>query len=233
MAKRGVKQKDGEDFSASTIETVIKLLNQEKPITKKEACDRLKINYNTARLGRIIEEYLEHKEFTKTRRKQVRKLPISKTDVKDICSMYLSGEPLNAIVEATFRSTSVVKRLLLQNNIPLRDASHNYQNPVYLSDDSYAEDYVKGDLAYSSRYGSLVEIRGPGKKYKDSIVFPIQITGTYERGGYAEACELADLRKLQKEYGIKPINMSQEEIRYTLNQTMLAANKNKRKQSEF
>lgn len=234
MARQGIRTNKGEDFSPAKIEEVMKLLNQDKPITKKEACERLRMNYNTTRLGKVIDEYLEKKEYAKQRRKQVRKTPVSKADVREICSSYLSGDPLSEIVENTFRSSSVVKRVLLQHNIPLRDASHTYQNPVYLGDDSYAEDYKVGDLVYSAKYGSVAEIQNKGKNTKEhGMVYAIQIAGEHERAAYQCAYELADLRKLQKEYGVKALYMEKADIINQINITMSKAKKNLANHSEF
>jgi hypothetical protein len=234
MARKGIQVKEGEDHSPATIKRVIKLLADEKPITKKAACDILKIAYNTKRLGAIIDKYIEDKEFAKLRRKQVSKLPITKADVKDVCSMYLSGEPLTAIVENTFRSSSVVKRLLLQHNIPLRNANNNYQNPVYLDDDTWAEDYKKGDLVYSARYGSAAIIEGNGKFTEEhGMVYPIHISGEYERSAYQPSYELADLRNLQKEFGVEALFMSKDDSINQINITMSKAKKNRAKYGEF
>lgn len=234
MARRGIRQKEGEDFSPAKIEEVIKLLGQEKPVTKKYACDVLKIAYNTTRLGRIIEEYIEHKEFLKLRRKQVRNTEITKADVNTVCSMYLSGDPLVDIEEATFRSSSVIKRILFQHNIPLRNASHTYWNPPLLSDDSFAEDYNKGDLVYSAKYQSIATIDGLGKETNNhGMVYPIHISGDKERFAYSASYDLADLRILQRDFGVHAINMSRDEIIQTINETMAKANKNKRKHGDF
>ena len=59
--KRGIRKQEGEDLSAAKIDQVIELLNQDKPITKKEACSILNINYNIIRLTRIIDEHIEGK----------------------------------------------------------------------------------------------------------------------------------------------------------------------------
>ena len=234
MARRGVQQKEGEDHSSATIEKVIKLLNQEKPITKKAACDILRIKYSTPRLAKIIDEHIEAKEFAKLRRKQVRKTPVSKVDVKEICSKYLSGDPLTEIVDTTFRSSSVIKRILAQHNIPLRDASNNYQNPVYLADDTWAEDYEKGDLVYSARYGSAAIIEDKGKFNIDyGMVYPIHISGDYERSAYQPGYELADLRGLQKEFGVEALYMEKSDIVQQINITMSKAKKNQAKYGEF
>jgi len=229
-----IRIKEGENITKQSVEKVIKLMNDKDNIlSKKDACNILRIAYNVKRLQNIIDEHNEQKEFSKQRRKQVRNTVISKDDVATICSMYLSGEPLSEITDITFRSSSVVKRVLGQHNVPLRSAKNNYQNPIYLREDSYADDYIKGDLVYSARYGSLAIIDGKGKMYKGSIVYPIHISGEYERAAYQPAEELGDLRKLQNEFGVKAITMSKEDIIYALNKTMLAANKNKQKHGEF
>jgi len=55
--KRGVKAKDHEKLDDANIQKVSDLLEADKPITKKEACEILNISYNTTRLKKIIEEY--------------------------------------------------------------------------------------------------------------------------------------------------------------------------------
>ena len=47
---RGVKKKSHEKLDSANIQRVIDLLEQDEPITKKEACEMLNIRYNTTRL---------------------------------------------------------------------------------------------------------------------------------------------------------------------------------------
>ena len=67
---RGVRRKEGEDFSKATIKRVISLLESAKPITKKDACAILNITYNTTRLNKIIQEYKSNEERIKKRNAQ-------------------------------------------------------------------------------------------------------------------------------------------------------------------
>ena len=232
--KSGIRQQEGEDFSFATIERVIKLLKQEKPITKKSACEILKISYSTPRLAKIIDKHIEDKEFAKMRRKQVRNMEITKADVKEICSKYLSGDTLSEIIDTTFRSSQVIKRVLKQYNIPLRNAANNYSNPVYLSDNVYADDYTKGDLVYSARYGCVAKIETEGKFTEGyGMVYPIHIAGDYERSAYQPYYELADLRELQKEFGVEARYMDKSDIKHQINITMSKAKKNLSKYGEF
>ena len=64
-----VKTRKHENLTETNINHVMELLNSEKPITKKEACNILNISYNTTRLSKIIEEQLETVEFRERRKK--------------------------------------------------------------------------------------------------------------------------------------------------------------------
>ena len=68
-----VKKKDYENLSATNIQKVIMLLEQEKPITKKEACQILNISYNTARLNKILDEFDERERALKAFNKRKKK----------------------------------------------------------------------------------------------------------------------------------------------------------------
>ena len=63
-----IKKKDYENLTKSNIQRVIKLLESEKPITKKEACQMLRITYNTTRLARIIEDHKDQEAFVALRK---------------------------------------------------------------------------------------------------------------------------------------------------------------------
>ena len=58
-----IRQKDYEKLSSTNVQKVVDLLNQDDPITKKEACEILNIRYNTTRLQRIIDDHLELWEY--------------------------------------------------------------------------------------------------------------------------------------------------------------------------
>ena len=82
--RRGIKKKEGENLTDANIKKVIRLLTQENPITKREACDILNISYNTTRLSRIVEQYQADMEFRKTRMAQKRGRPATKDEIADI-----------------------------------------------------------------------------------------------------------------------------------------------------
>lgn len=194
--KRGIRVKDGEDLSSAKIEEVIKKLNQEKPITKKSACEMLNISYNTARLNKIIEEYNETKAYHEKRRKELRNKPLSKEEISYIVSSYLEEGNLSILSETSHRSTNVIKRVLEKYNIPLRNSSITYHNPIFLNPDALSEEYAKDDLVYSARYDQPAYI---SKKVHD--VYRIWLIKD-EQYALQPYYELADLRKLQSELSI-------------------------------
>lgn len=193
-----VKQKPGEDFSTEKVnQAEIMLGNGE---TKKSVCDFLGMNYSTTRLAKVIQENIDKIIRDEKIKKAFRKKPLELQDIKYICQEYLNGEPLSGISENTYRSTTVIKNVLERYNIPLRDASNNYFNPVFIDED-IPIDFKPGDLVFSARYNSLSEII----KKMDDNVYRICVLGKNQQYAYQPIYELADLRKVQKELDISGI----------------------------
>lgn len=197
--KRGIRKREGEDFS--NIERVIELLNQDKPITKKAACEMLNITYNTTRLQKIIDEHIEQKEYEARRRKELRNTPLSKQDISEIVSSYLENGNISEIVDFTFRSAQVIKRVLSQYNIPLRNSKNTYHNPIQLDPSAMSDDYKLDDLVYSARYDQAAYI---SKKLKEDSAGGIYKIWLIKDCQYAfqPFFELGDLRRLQTELGL-------------------------------
>jgi hypothetical protein len=200
--KRGVRRKEGEDFSKTKIEQVIKLLNQEKPITKKAACEMLNITYNTTRLNKIIDEYIEQQEYEKKRKKELKNKPLTKEDYSFIISSYLESGNISEIADITFRSPQIIKRALSEYNIPLRNSKNTYHNPITLDIEAMSDEYAKEDLVYSSRYDQAAII---SKKIKEDAVGSIYRIWLTKDCQYAlqPSYELGNLRKLQSDLGVK------------------------------
>ena len=194
---RGIRRKEGEDFSDQKIQHVITELEKESPITKKAACEILNITYNPARLTKIINKYKEDKAYAVKRRKELRTVPLTKGDISFILSSYLETGNLSEISEITFRSLSVIKSILAKNNIPLRDAKSNYFNPPVLSEESIANDYEKDDLVYSARYTQPAKI---SKRFSDDA-YRLWLCHD-EQYAIQPYWELGDLRTQQKEYNL-------------------------------
>jgi hypothetical protein len=195
--KRGVRKKEGEDLSEANIEKVSTLLNQEKPITKKEACSILNISYNPARLNKIIEEHNDLLEYRARRRKELRNAPLSDDEISEIISTYLETGNLSEIADSTFRSTDVIKRVLEKYNIPLRSTEYDYFNPPILNEESVKNDYAKEDLVYSARYTQPAKV---SKRYNEEV-YRIWLLAD-EQYALQPYWELGDLREIQTSFGI-------------------------------
>lgn len=211
---RKIRAQEGEDLSPSTISKVISLLERESnPITKKEACEILKISYNTTRLNKIIEEHKDRVEYVSNRRKSNKYKPVQEHEIKDIIESYLAGEPLSSISEATYRSIAVIKNVLERYNLPIRNKSYSYFDPVPLDhEEMISEDYNSGDLVFSARYNAPAII---DKLVQDSPmhgkVYKLWVYGDYNQWASQPYYELSDLRPVQK-LGVKMPDMSKEEI---------------------
>lgn len=227
--KRTIKVKDGEDLSASNVERVIAALESDTPITKKEACQMLKITYNTTRLGRIIEEHKDRVSYVEKRKKMNRSKPVDDSDRQYIVQEYLSGTSISEISEGVFRSPLVVKNILKQYNIPIRNKAYNYFSPVDIDIDAWSEDYIRGDLVFSARYNSPAYI---DKLIEDSEshgkVYRIWILGDHSQWAVQPYYELADLRKLQQDLKIKISELDQTDIIHLINEGLMKAKKLKR-----
>lgn len=211
MARGRVKIKEGEDLSETTIERVKEALAN--GCTKKDACAMLNIAYNTTRLNKIIEGYDENKAYRAERRKAVRGTPISTVEKASMVKMYLEGESLTSISDSTFRSTAIIKRVLKSYNVPLRDASNNYHNPVFIDGD-YKEDFEPGDLVYSARYNCPAYIdKYMGEHSQHGSYFRIYLIGEHSQYAVQPFYELADLTKAQKELDITLEYLTGDEIK--------------------
>lgn len=228
MAK--IRIKDGENLTPCNIKRVISLLTQEKPITKKVACEILNISYNTTRLKKILDDFEEQEEYRKLRRKQVRGTPLSTIDTKYIISAYLSSEPLHDIAEATYRSLDIIKEVLHKYNVPLRNSKNDYMHPVFIQDEAISQNYEKDDLVYSARYNAPAYIE---KKLEISElhgeIYRIRIVGPLRRLAVQPYYELADLRNLQKELKLVLEEMPDDMIKHTIAQTLYNARKKSKK----
>lgn len=230
MATRGVRKKEGEDLSDTTIDRVISLLSGDAPITKKEACEILNISYNTTRLNKIISEYTDRKNFALEKRKELKHKPVSVEDEKYIVEEYLENPVISAIADSTFRSPAVIKMVLQKYNIPLRDASVSYMKPLFLEDNSAKENYEIADLVYSARYASPALI---SKLLRvDKVLGSIYRIWVYKDMQYAYQpwYELADLTDVQNKLGIKISDMPKEEVIQLINEALTKARKDKNRE---
>lgn len=219
---RGVRRKEGEDFSKATIERVISLLEADKPITKKSACEMLNITYNTTRLNKVIEEYKTTQEHAKRRRTAIRGTPLTDQEKAYIISSYLEDVSLTDISDSSFRSINVIKNILKTYGIPLREATVNYES-VFLPDISIKEDYNSGDLVFSAKYNAPAKIRS----YIDNGIYSIWLYGRHQQWAYQPYWELGSLVKVQKELGVDIDDFPHEEYVRLINEGLTKAKKMK------
>lgn len=158
MARR-VKKRAAEKLTESNIEHVISLLEQEKPITKKEACAILNISYNTTRLNNIIEEHKSDKEYRQKRRAEKRGRPIEDSEVRYIAEAYLEGTPVSDIAKRIFRSASLVKSTIERVGIPNRPVGAEKDSTSYVPEQCVAEEFEPGEVAWSAKYHKPCEIK--------------------------------------------------------------------------
>lgn len=151
VAKR-VKTKAGENLSDVNIERVIKLLEQPKPITKKEACEALNISYNTTRLGTIIENYKSRKALDEKRRAANRGKPASPEETRSVIMDYLKGISVKDISDGLYRSTTFVRNIIETVGVPQRGVGEDYFTFSMLPEQCIAESFNVGSIAWSARY---------------------------------------------------------------------------------
>lgn len=160
-----VKKKEYENLSDSNLEKVSNLLNSDNPISKKEACKTLNIAYNTARLKRILEEYQDKKEYAKKRKRELKGKPLSDSELKVIISSYLEGDSITDISNRTFRSLSLIKKVLIDKGVPKKSGSSNcYWEPELLPEESIRITFKKDELVWSARYNEPATIMSEYKK---------------------------------------------------------------------
>ena len=189
--------REHENLTRTNLLKVIGLLEQEKPITKKAACEILNISYNTARLKKLIDEFKAKEVTNKKLRAKLRGTPLSEEELRVIANEYLNGEPLSGISEFLHRPVSLIKKGLSTLGIPERNAEHTYTNPPMLEDHAIREEYEKDDLVYSARYGEPALI---DKRYdtKDGPIYAIYVLGKYQCSAMQPYWELGDLTHAQK-----------------------------------
>jgi hypothetical protein len=158
LAKR-IKKKESEKLTDSNIEYVISLLQAEKPITKKEACEILRISYNTTRLNNIISQYKEDREYREKRKKEKRGRPADKSEIGFIVEGYLEGNSLVDISRKVYRSVSFVKNVVETVGVPSRVSGAAAHETEYLPDPCVSENFSPGEIAWAANYHKPCEIK--------------------------------------------------------------------------
>lgn len=159
MAIKRVKKKEHELLSETNVAKVIRLLESNEPITKKEACEILNISYNTTRLNNIIESHKSKKEVDKKLRDANRGKPASNEEIASIIEDYLHGESIAPIAKRLHRSCSFVSNIVKRVGIPERLPKKEQVKPSILPDSCVSEFFEKGEIVWSAKYHAPCEIQ--------------------------------------------------------------------------
>ena len=187
-----------ERLDDASMEKVIAALEQEKPITKKAACDMLAIAYNTTRLASLIEKYKEGKARDAARRAKLRGKPATQEEIVFVIQEYLEGATIDAITKSTFRPANFVKHILESNAVPIRATSQDYFKPELIPEGAAKDRYAVGERVYSARYDSVATVETESKGKHGDWVYRIWLESEkWRQYAYQEACELASLAHLR------------------------------------
>ena len=169
MAIRGIRKKAGEKLDEANLNRVSALLNQDNPITKKEACEMLNISYNTTRLSRILDEHNEVVSFREVRKSQNRGKKATTLEIKEAIESYLNGETVSDISKRLFRSTTFVKNILDRVGVPEKLPKTKRKGPAYLPDECVSESFEEGEKVWSASYHAPAIIKQEyTKEYQDA-----------------------------------------------------------------
>ena len=197
MATRRTKNED-ERLDDAHFERVIAGLEQEKPITKKEACSILGIAYNVTRLASLIEKYKEGKKRDAERRAKLRGKPATPDEIVYVIQDYLEGATIDSIVNSTFRPANFVKHILEKYDVPIRSTKHDYFKPELIPDGAVRAKFNIGERVYSARYDSLAEIEKESVGKDGVLVYRVWLLSEkWRQYAYQEAHELASLEHLR------------------------------------
>jgi len=199
MALRGIKKKEFERLDDATVARVVSLLGQEKPITKKAACETLNISYNTGRLDRIIQEYKDKIKFRKKRFKANKGKPFFELELQEMVANYLNGDSISTIADSLYRSSYTIKNKIKELHLPERSKSPTYHHPDMIPDEAVSEVFDLKELVWSARYNAVAEIRSVFDEYSESdTTYSIWVFGKHNEFAYQPWWELGKLEIVKK-----------------------------------
>ena len=201
MAKRRKTDLEQEKMTDINIIRVIKLLEPDegKPITKKDACQMLGMAYNTTRLTSIIEEFKQKQQRIAEQKAKLRGKPITDNERISIIQEYLSGATIESITKMTYRGSHLIKQVLEDNNVPIRQPGHNYFTPQLIPDGAVRDRFQCDEIVYSTRYDSLAKIKIEKFDPKHGYIYSMWLLSEkWLQWCWQPAYELASLEHLRK-----------------------------------
>lgn len=201
MAGKRKASSENEKLTDSNIARVIRLLNptedSEKPITKKTACEILGIAYNTTRLGTLISSYEEKVARDKAKRAEKRGKAASLEEIQYAIQEYLNGETIDSISKSLYRSSSMIRSILENNSVPIRQSGHSYFTPELIPEGAVRDRFKVGETVYSSQYDVVCTIE---KEYLDKdkqLYYRVWLKEPWLQYAYVAWYELGSLGHLQ------------------------------------
>lgn len=148
-----IKTKKHENLTETNIQHVYELLNQDNPVTKKEACSILNIAYNTTRLNKIIEDHLDTVEYRERRKAQNKGKGATEAEIKQVVNFYLDGSNVSDIAKALYRSPAFIKAVVERLGIPQKLPHTDYEGRrnAMLPEQCVAEDFEIGEKVWAVR----------------------------------------------------------------------------------
>lgn len=194
-----VKKKEGENLTEANIAKVVSLLEADKPITKKEACEILNISYNTTRLNKIIEEHRGNIAEAAKRRAANRGKPPTPFEIQAVIEGHLDGQAQSEIAKQLYRSSSFVKKVV-EETVGLPEKSESYFSPELLPEALVSDKFKLGQIVWSTRYSALAIVTDylPSKSeenkkdydlYEIWVIEPMDELKPEERYSYAATIE--------------------------------------------
>jgi hypothetical protein len=153
-----VKVKDHEKLTDANIQHVLNLLEADKPITKKVACEILNISYNTTRLSNILEGYKAKQERYDKMRAANKGKPASDYEILTTAQSYLKGCNVSDIAKSLYRSPSFVRGILTKLGVPQKGMGEDKFKPSLLPDKCVRESFESGQKAWSAAYHAPCEV---------------------------------------------------------------------------
>ena len=218
MAARGkVKAKEGENLTEAHIKRVIELLEAEKPISKKDACEILNISYNTTRLSKIIEQYKHEQDEQQRRRAANRGKAATPFEIQAIIEGYLEGDTISEISKRIYRSTTFIKDVIELVGVPQKIIGADYWNTSVIPDQCMREEFEPGQVVWHSRRHSMAIVLEQKYNVSDTsnnyyqlyVIEPMEEDSPYfpqctEYGGFYDGAYAYDLGSLDhlKQYGV-------------------------------
>jgi hypothetical protein len=201
VAKRRKTDLELEKMTDANISKVIKLLEPQdgKPITKKDACQILGMAYNTTRLASVIEEFKQKQIRIAEQKAKLRGKPITENERASIIQEYLGGATIESISKLTYRGPHLIKQVLEDNSVPIRQPGHNYFTPQIIPDGAVRDRFEVGEVVYSARYDSMAKIKDEKLDPKHGYIYSMWLLSEkWLQWCWQPAYELASLEHLRK-----------------------------------